>query len=148
VHWRDAWYQEFGGTTGFDKTWHDYWINLPANPTIELYARANISAFTSFFARSFSQQQKFATFDEFVKAAQQNQLKSHAADWLPPSVLAEALRAHAALVRNKYVFALQGQSPPALVCTLPDGRRVVGRFTIRNGGRVATVRTEVLGKPR
>lgn len=148
--WDMAWNREFGGLEGFEKIWSDYWRKLPRNPTIEIYVQANVSTFTSFLARAFSQQQKFATFDEFLKAAADRTLKSHPQDWLPPSLLAYAIEQQKAIKANKCEYAIQKRNNeplPQILCTLPDGRRVLGTFTIRSG-RVATVKASLLPKLR
>lgn len=148
--WQTAWNNQFGGVQGFEKVWSDYWRKLPRNPTVELYAQANVSTFTSFLARAFSQQQKFASFDDFLKAGVERRLKSNPLDWLPNTLLDHAIEQQKALKANKCEYEIQKRaldSLPQIICTLPDGRRVIGTFTIR-AGRVASVKTTLLPKLR
>jgi len=148
--WQAAWDARFHGTEGFEKAWRDYWTNLPDNPTIELYAQANLATWTSLFARAWSQQQKFDSFEAFRTAAANGELKSHPDDWLPPSLLTIAMQDTDVLAKHGYsyvIFTKAGERTPQLVCTMPDGSQVIGRFMTRNG-RVVWVKTDVVRKKK
>jgi hypothetical protein len=67
MRWEYAWRQELGDPREIEKPWRDYWTNLPANPTVDLYAQANVSTLASFLGRAFVKGQKFKDFDQFPK---------------------------------------------------------------------------------
>jgi len=142
----EAWNRSFGDTRGFEEKWRDYWSKLPDNPTVELYARANTSTLTSFLARAFSQRQMFTSFDSFRQAAAAEQIRMHPEDWLPQSLLTDALIQTESLIKEGYSYALVGRAGerPQLVCTMPNGKKVVGQFTVLNG-RVSSVTADIGG---
>jgi len=132
--WEHAWRNNFGtGTREFEEKWRRYWLGLPASPTAELYAKATVATLTSFYARAFSQQQVFGTFEEFRAAAQTGRLKCHPDDWLPPGLLKEALGQVEAVGRWQVERQTTGY---ALVCTMSDGTRLSGTFKV-SGRRVS-----------
>jgi hypothetical protein len=47
-------------------------------------------------------------------------------------------------VQAGYSFALSNKGTQ-LICTMPDGRRVVGKFTLRDG-RVGSIDAQIVGK--
>jgi hypothetical protein len=146
--WQKAWDDRFGGTDGFEKAWREYWTKLPENPTIDLYAQANVATWTSYLARAFSQQQKFESFEALRDAGKKGELRFNSEDWLPASLLATALEDSEALIKHNYSYALAsrtGERTPQLICTMPDGRQVIGRFNII-GGHPSQVRADVSGK--
>jgi Protein of unknown function (DUF1570) len=137
--WQDAWKQTFGDTAGFEQRWRKFWTDLPQSPTQELYIKANVAVWTSYLARAYSQKQTFDDFDAFLSAAEGGQLKAHNEDWLPPVLLAEAIHDAREYINQGYRYQLvTAERLPQIVCSLPDGRRVAGRFTVR-GDRVGQV---------
>ncbi len=147
--WQDAWREGFGETQGFEQKWRDYWKNLPDNPTIDLYAKANVATLTSFLGRAVAQRQSFADLAAFEDAAGKGQL-AHPEDWLPPALLSDAMQSMRELRQLGCSYQLLpklDQHQAALVCTLPDSRRVQGRFTLRNG-RVAAVNVGIAPSPK
>jgi hypothetical protein len=134
VPWPNAWRQTFGDASGFEQQWRQYWLNLPENPTADLYAQATAAVLNSFLARATAQKQHFATFDEFVDAAQAKQLKTGDSieDWLPPKLLEQAV----SWVKNseavKWSIATTNKDP-RIVATLPDDTRLLGDYAIRGG---------------
>lgn len=147
--WEQAWRNTFGDIRGFEQKWKEYWTNLPDNPTLELYARANVATLNSFVARALTQQQRFADFAGFQQAAADGTLKSHPQDWLPPALLKQAIDQNKIFTGQGYTYALttrRGQQVPQLICTTPDGRQIVGQFTLRNG-RVANSSAEITSPP-
>jgi hypothetical protein len=147
--WEFAWRQELGDPKEIEKPWRDYWANLPANPTVDLYAQANVSTLASFFGRALARGQRFADFGQFLLAAKQKQLQSDPAEWLPPSLLSDALEQQAKLSSHGFEYAIErrpGEARPQIACKLPDGRKAVGRFTVA-GGKL-TVKSEILPKGR
>lgn len=127
--WIDAWASHFGrDVAAFEKRWREYWLGLPSEPTADLYAQAACATLTSHLARAASQQQMFTTFDEFCTAAEAGQLKHHAEDWLPPSLLAEALRQ----VKARCEWTLE-QKGTRLVCKVDEKTTWLGSFSVANG---------------
>jgi hypothetical protein len=141
--WQEAWQQTFGDAAGFEQRWRTFWTELPENPTADLYVKVNVATWTSYLARAFSQKQTFATFDALIDAANKKQLKSHEEDWLPPSLLAEAIATSDRYMKEGHRFELvTSERLTQLRCTMPDGRRVTGKFSIRNE-RVGTVNVQI-----
>lgn len=135
-NWQKAWSSTFGDTAGFEEKWHGYWTNLPDSPTADVYARATVAVLTSFLARGFSQQQTFADFDAFARAGAARQIKAAREDWLPPGLLADALKTAQTLVVAGATFSIHtptGQRLPQVTCRLSDGVRLIGKFTIKQG---------------
>ena len=92
--WECAWLDTLGPADQFEPRWKAYWTGLPESPTHTLYAQATVATLTSFLARASDQKQTFADFDAFKSAASsESGLKIAADEWLPPSMLASALRA-------------------------------------------------------
>ena len=116
---------------------------MQENPTEDLYARANVQVWTSYLARAVSQKQSFNNFNALMEAASQGQLKAHEQDWLPRVLLTEAIDYARYVMKNGYRYELEtSERLPQVMCTMPDGRRVSGKFTIRND-RVGTVTVNV-----
>ena len=127
--WADAWVGQFGrDVAAFEKRWREYWLELSANPTADLYAQATCATLTSFLARAGSQQQAFADFEGFRKAAEAGQLKHHAEDWLPPALLADALRQAGA--RGEWSLEQNGAR---LACKVDETTTWLGTFSVRSG---------------
>lgn len=148
--WQGAWDETFGSTVGFEHRWRDYWTGLPDNPTIELYAKANVATLTSFLGRAISQGQTFADYAAFKKTAENSSLKYHLQDWLPPALLREALSQSQTFATHGYSYTLAiarrgDRTPQQLVCATPNGSQIVGKFIVRNG-RVTNVSTEIIPK--
>jgi hypothetical protein len=142
--WEKAWIGAFGSVEGFEQLWKDYWMKMPENATIDLYAQAVVSTLTSFAGRSYSQKDGFDSFAEFIKHDAKD-LKAAPADWLPPALytemkgLAEQLEMRGA----KFSF-LKGKGPlPQIVCLMEDGTKIVGTFTL-NGNRIGKVTAEIV----
>ena len=130
TEWEKAWVKNLGSDVkAFQARWEEYWRNLPENPTLDLYAEATVATMTSFFARALAQRQKFETFDEFLQAAQAGRLKAARQDWLPPSLLKEALE----LVPHVGDWSLAHQPGRWLVvCRTLDGAVLQGSFKLDN----------------
>jgi hypothetical protein len=145
--WRKAWAYTFGDTQGFEQHWRNYWSNLPDDPTIDLYAKAITTTMTSYLARAVSQHEKFDSFDDFKSAAADGKVIANPDDWLPPALLSEAMVETDDFVQRGFSFAIasKGAGLPQLICTMPDGRKVVGKFTL-HGNRVGNVDAEIVGK--
>jgi hypothetical protein len=141
--WPEAWKQTFGDTAGFEQRWRKYWTELPEDPTRDLYIKANVSMWTGWLARAVSQKQTFEKFEALLGAAEAGQLKAHPEDWLPAALLGEAVHYFRQYAKDGYRYELLNtERLPQVVCAMPDGRRVVGKFTIR-GDRVGQVTAQV-----
>ncbi|MBV8780365.1 MAG: hypothetical protein JO353_03115 [Phycisphaerae bacterium] len=144
-----AWNSIFGSNTAaFEKQWRAWWTNLPDDPTSELYARATVATLTSFLTRAADQQQSFDSFDDFDKAAESGTLKCGDAEWLPLSLLNNALRdlAHRQESGEKFSFPSgPGRHPPEIIDQTIDGLRIIGDGDIRNG-RVSQVTVRIVGQ--
>ena len=140
----DAWTRNFGPKIKiFEKRWREYWLALPKNPTADLYDKAVAATLTSFFARAYSQRQKFKNADEFFQTARAGKLKAHKKDWLPPSLLTNALD-KAGKTGKWSIKATKGR-PPKLICIRDDGKQFVGAFLLKSG-RVSKVNVEIVEK--
>lgn len=137
----EAWGIAFGDSRGFEERWKEFWMNLPANPTDDLYRRATLQTLTSFLGRAAAQKQDFASMPQFTKAASENQLKCSRDELLPRSILASAMRDAGKRLEAGETFTIEPSRDgklPQIVIETPDGKRFVGRFTLR-GGRVFKV---------
>lgn len=133
--WQNAWMQTFGSAGDFEERWKNYWLNLPPNPTSDLYAQAATEIFTSFIARARAQKQTFDSFQEFLNDAKEGSVKTGDTieEWLPPKLLQEAaVAADRATVQWK-IEPLPATKTSQLVATLDDGLRMVGTYSIIHG---------------
>jgi hypothetical protein len=132
----EAWREAFGDSGGFEERWRDWWLRLPENPTDDQYRRATLLTLTSFFGRAVAQRQAFASMPDFTRAASMNELKSAPGDVLPRSILAAAMRDVQNRLEGGERFSLEQPRDgklPVIVVESPDGKRLIGRFSIRNG---------------
>jgi len=142
--WDAAWLSSFGSAEGFEKKWSEYWLRMDENPTADLYARAVTETLTGVLGRATAQKQKFETFDQLVDSANKNEVNIDTRDWLPPRLIASAFARAAKMQEQGGKFDLlpaQGSRLPMILCTMANGMKVTGKFTI-SGGRVAKVTTE------
>ena len=140
--WQKAWGDSFGDIKGFEQKWKDYWTGLEGSPTEELYVQAAVATMSSFLARSASQKQTFASYDEFAKAADADGgIKTHKDDWLPPDLLTDAIKdARRLKITPAFEDADDGKTKQ-IVVEMADGTRVIGSFKLKAGGRVERVWT-------
>lgn len=140
--WREAWERVFGdAAAAFEKRWKEYWLSLPDNPTADLYAQVTVARLTNFLARAAAQRQSFASADAFFAAARDGKLEIADADWLPPSLLNDALE-H--LDRGRWRLSGRG-AKARLVCETPAGTTLEGWFRL-SGRRVRSVGVKVRPK--
>src|SRR5438105_5251736 len=137
-----AWLETLGPADGFEPRWRAYWQAQPPEPTSELYDRAIVSILTSFLARATAQRQLFTSFEMFAAAGRQDQLKVDPNDWLPRSLLVDALDAGAAMGRWE-VVAVKNKQPALRLVTRELGT-FTGTFEIAAGRvrRVAVDRSQ------
>jgi hypothetical protein len=144
-NWEIAWRSSFGDAAGFEQRWQAWWMDLPENPTAELYRKATVATLTSFLARATAQRQSFDSFDAFHTAARAGELHMHPDDWIPPSLLEAALKD----LQHPQRWTLEGEPDrgPRLAYALEDGSRIIGVVQVQRG-RVSGVATEVDHLPR
>ncbi len=142
--WDRAWVGAFGSVEGFEGKWKEYWLVMPENPTLDLYAKAVVSTLTSFLGRAYSQKQTFDTMDEFTKL-DGKALKAAPADWLPPGLFNEMKLLVPQLEQQECKFSLiHNKGPlPSMQCLMGDGTRLTGTFTLGNG-RIGKVNVELV----
>jgi hypothetical protein len=141
----EAWRANFGaGVAEFQKRFDQYWSEMPDNPSALEYAECTVATLTGFFARAFSQRQKFESADEFFKAGEAGNLKAHKEDWLPPALLRNALQ----VAPKTGAWSLRKSGGrQMLVCERDDGRIIEGSFKI-SGSRVHDVSVTTRARPK
>ena len=152
-----AWRSTIGQTDGFEERWRAYWLAQPRSPTHDLYQRATVATLTSFLARATAEHQPFANLSAFAKAAADDALKASPEEWLPPSLLAGAVRdagfddGSAAPAEDAPADAPKPDvwelkpgptHQPNLTLTTSDGTRMTGSFTL-SGSHVSAVNVDV-----
>lgn len=149
--WQDAWQSAFGSAQGFEQKWRDWWLALPDNPSEDVFAQATASKLAGFLGRAFAQKQSFESFEEFYRIADARQLKAAPTDWLPPTLLEDALNEvdQSRKLGAEWLLNQPAKERPQIVCRLRDGRTITATFTIRSG-KVSEVRTSIAPpiKPR
>jgi len=139
--YEQAWEKHFGSNVdAFEAKWREYWLAQPRHPTAALYGKALVATLTSFLARAVSQRQSFSDARHFIEAARAGRLKAHKADWLPPSLLSEAVKV--AERWGEWSIRQNRKSLPQLVLRMRDGTVVTGRFCLGRG-RVSSVTVDV-----
>jgi hypothetical protein len=142
VAWRNCFKTDVNTVdTTFQKRWSQWWLDLPERPTVVLYEQAVVATITSYFARAYSQNQPLKTLDDFFKAAEEKNLRCNGADWLPPSLLVNAMKAAPAM--GKWSLLPNPGMPPRLRCELADRTVFISQFTLK-GDRVERVGVQVL----
>ena len=116
-----AWKDHFGSTTGFEQRWKAWWLAMPDEGSAEQYAQATVARLTSFLARAIAEKQTFKSFDEFRSAARSRQLKLAPDQWLPDSLLFNALADADDMSKAGDEFSLVLKSPPQIQCVLHNG---------------------------
>lgn len=145
--WKDAWADNFGtDIAGFEEKWKAWWLGLKDNSTADLYAKATTATLTSFLARAHAKKQTFDTFEEFLEAAKGGKLMAHEEDWLPPSLLNEALRRGPG--KAEWSLDKGPNGSRRIVCKFDEQTTWVGSYILA-GTKVAKVRVDRLGaKPQ
>ena len=116
-------------------------MGLPPDPAAQEYARAPTATLTSFLARAHCRKQKFKDFDAFREAAENKALKAPKGDWLPATLVKNALSR--ARYLGSWSLTSKGRAPPTLTCTLEDGTKRVGSAKIKKR-RVKSVRVRLV----
>ena len=140
-----AWGKSFGrDIAAFEKRWRDYWLEMPAHGSARRYQQATVSTLAGWLGRATSQKQTFASVEEFFTAAGEDALKHHPEDWLPPSILRNALGS-ARRIGQWRMEAAPGKLPQ-FICRTSDGAELAGAFGL-NGQRVGKV-TVTVAEPK
>jgi hypothetical protein len=98
---------------------------------------------TSFFARAYSQGQRFEAAEAFFAAAEAGTLRAHKKDWLPPALLARDLVKARRL--GRWAIETPEGLMPRLTCTVGRDRKFVGLFWLKSA-RVDKVRVRIAGR--
>lgn len=135
--WDQAWKRSFGsGMADFERRWKSYWLDLPDNPTADLYAECTVQTLTAFLGRAYTQGQTFPTVETFTAAGRAGALKTHPDDWLPPSLFSEAWAGAPATAR--WSIKDVPRKPPELIGEWGEGVTLTGTCDV-SGGRVKSV---------
>ncbi len=128
MRWPASWKKNFGtGTRAFEQKWRRYWLDLPADPTADRYAQATAATLTSFLGRAAAQRQTFASFEEFRTKAAAGRLMIAPRDWLPPALLADALKR----VDTAGTWELRRRAGRwQLLCHMDDDTTLLGTFKL------------------
>lgn len=143
-NWERAWNTNFGSDAGFEKKWREYWLNMPDNPTADLYAKAVVATMTSFIGRAASQKQSFESFEQFI-ATDAKDLKAATADWLPPALFTEMKGQVGPLKNLGCTFSLvqvKGKTP-TVECVMGDGSKFAGTYSSGNKVKVEFTKAPV-----
>lgn len=145
--WPDAWQRRLGPADPIGARWREWWLAQADDPTADLYAQATTATLTSFLARAAAKRQTFADFPTFADDARAGKLQPDADDWLPPALLAAAVKAVDAggAAGGGVRWALQTDAAKAMhvAATTPSGARLLGNYRI-DGRRVGRVWVDVL----
>jgi hypothetical protein len=138
--WEEAFMRRFGrDVKGFQERFCEWWSGLPEEPTADLYTGAVVETLMSFFARSFSQGQKFEDIEEFFEAAREDRLEEDPKRWLPRKLLLDRLAKAEELGQWKLI---NPRRIPSLELTTPDGTTFTAAFKL-TGGSFVNVRLEI-----
>lgn len=161
--WLQAWKATFGNIDGLERGWARWWSDLPPDPTAAGYREATARTLTSFWSRALAQGQVVGSFEELVRLGREGTLAFDDRQWLPPSLLKQAIddserlrgEGGAWLIRRVEPSIAPPQRPgisavpravregyPELVLLMPDGTAYRGRFAVE-GRRVSGVEVSV-----
>lgn len=141
--YEQAWVGVFGRNAAeFEKRFEAWWLAQKPDATVDLYRRAAVQTLTSYLARATSQGQTFESFDAFLHAAKEGQLKYHKEDWLPAYMAREVTEVAPRVGTFTLEPGATNTLPPRLVCVDEDGTKYVGTFQVV-GGRVRNIATTV-----
>lgn len=145
VGYEAAWARSFGrDLDAFEKRWRAYWLELPDNPTAELYVKADVATMTSYLARCTARRQPIAGAEDIFKAAESGPAPLSRESYIPPALVKEAA-ARAPKV-GTWTLETPAKKNPQLVCVSKGGTKFVGTFAL-DGVRVRWVSvTEVTEK--
>lgn len=149
TQWPKAWQANFGSADGMEEKWKAYWLGLPDNPSLDLYARAITSSLTSLLARGVSQKQSYADFAELRKAIESKSVPAHKSNTLPASFNKDTLEIVDVLLERGVTFELVSdkKKQQTVNCTLKDGTILTGSFKL-SGKRVSGVETKRIGETK
>ena len=115
----------------FEKRCADWWLARKPDDTADLYIQAVVATMTSYLARGVAQGQTFPSAEAFFREARSGTLKAHKTQWLPPSLLNEALL-HARAWRTGWSLDHAGKAP-RVVLSWPTGKVFTGTFSHARG---------------
>jgi hypothetical protein len=135
----EAWRAHFPDPGGFEKGWRQFWLDLPDDATPDVYATAAVQTLATFRGRAAAAGRQFHSFEGFLDEAEKGRLKFPPEQWLPPSLVAQALE-----------WAPKGSKwadrPSGVSLALPEGSSIIADYTV-NAGRGTSVDVRVVPKP-
>jgi hypothetical protein len=130
--WEQSWVAFLGPADAFEKRWSDWWVAQDLGATgHDPEVRATVAALTSVLGRAAMAGQNFEGVEKFLVAAKDGSLKSPPAEWLPPSVLSEAIDRLDRLQASgevTFALALHPAKLAGVTATKPDGTRITAAF--------------------
>ena len=161
--WLQAWKATFGNIDGLERAWARWWERLPQDATAVRYREATARTLTSFWSRALAQGQNISSFEELIRLGKEGKLAFDDRQWLPPSLLKEAIADAERLRGEGGSWMIRRVEPsmggpvqpgasavpravregyPELVLLMPDGTAYRGRFATE-GRRVSGVEVSV-----
>jgi len=125
-----AWDDNFGGGDGFARKWKEYWLKQPDDMSADLYVQARVARLTSFLARAAAQKQTFSSFADFRDAGLLKKIRVSPSDWLPPSLLVNALADAEDMIKSGGEFVMPS---PVQIEYRKAGLRCIGTFQLQRG---------------
>lgn len=142
--WKQAFLDRFGSNVkSFEKRYCDWWLAQKPDASEELYIRTIVQTLTSYLARATIQGQTFANAEEFLTLARAGKLKCDPDQWLPPSLLAEVLRASRKW-KDCWSIEVVGHYP-RLILTWSKDKVYIGTFSAP-GGKPTNVKVDIQKK--
>ncbi|HYE21615.1 MAG TPA: DUF1570 domain-containing protein [Tepidisphaeraceae bacterium] len=133
-----------GAIPGLEEKCRAWWAGQGEVTTNEGYARATVAILASFAGRAHASGQRFASFDELVRATD---VKTPADQWLPQTLFQAGVN-QSAKMRSRgdaFVLGRAQDGTPVIQLTLKGGKAIVGRPTVKDG-RVEGVEVRVVTK--
>jgi hypothetical protein len=135
---RRAWESSFGDLGDLPERWRRYWDEMPEAGTAGLQTEAAVATVTSFVARAAAGGRPVDSLESLAAAARAGRLEQAAGDWLPPSLLYQAL----ASVPEDATWKLERDGEGgSVVASVAGGATFAGRYTVVDG-RVGEVRVQ------
>jgi len=138
--WEIAFQRRFGpDAASFQKKYARWWASLNRQDCTKKYCLAAVQTLTSFLARASARRQSFPDARAFLAAAREGRLRADPTQWLPPSLLADALK----MAEKSGTWTLKTTGPRlSMILTARDGTTFTGTFELRDG-RVEEVKVTV-----
>jgi len=89
---QSAWSANLPGAAIFQKRYSDWWLAQDLDPSRLVWRKATVATLTSYVARATQQGLRLEKAEEFFAAAGEGKIANLPSAWLPPSLLARALK--------------------------------------------------------